>query len=224
MNTVLLLIGLLILAEVLGLWLKKRKRRRELLKRQRIRGEEGELETARLLEGMRGHFELLHHVYLPIGEGRTTELDLLMIHEKGLIVIENKNYSGFIYGRGSETYWMQVRERGEKRSFYSPVRQNEGHIRHLRAFLGQEAVPIWSVITFNERGQLRRVRVSRKTALVCSAVRVRRKLFWYLFWKRRVLNRRQVEELASFLRREAGQTKRIQKRHEKQMERAARRL
>lgn len=29
-------------------------------------------------------------------KGKTTEIDLLMIHEKGIFVFESKNYSGWI--------------------------------------------------------------------------------------------------------------------------------
>lgn len=36
--------------------------------------------------------------YIPKGNGETTELDVILLHESGIYVMESKNYSGWIFG------------------------------------------------------------------------------------------------------------------------------
>ena len=45
-----------------------------------------------------GMFVLLKNVYVP-RQNTSAEIDLLMIHEKGIFVFESKNYGGWIFGR-----------------------------------------------------------------------------------------------------------------------------
>ena len=59
------------------------------------------------------HFEaegcrFLFNLYVPKGNGRTSEIDIIMIHPKCLFVIECKNYSGWIFGNENNEYWTQV--------------------------------------------------------------------------------------------------------------------
>lgn len=197
-------------------------RKRQRLERQRKKGEEGELSTALFLERVRGYKKILHHVYVPKEGGGTTEIDLVMIHEKGMIVIENKNYKGSIYGKEDDLYWRQVYDDGGKRSFYNPVRQNQSHIRHLRRLLencGIGPLPYFSVITFNKEGSLRRIRVKKDTALITSTAKVRRRLKRRLRWLPKVLRKRQVDQLYDILMEEAGNTRKVRKKHEKQIHR-----
>lgn len=60
-------------------------------------GQFGEYSTEFALtnHNLKGHFAVLKNVYVPM-KGKTTEIDLLMIHEKGIFVFESKNYSGWI--------------------------------------------------------------------------------------------------------------------------------
>ena len=41
---------------------------------------------------------ILHNLYIPYNNGKTSEIDILFITKKGIFVIESKNYSGWIYG------------------------------------------------------------------------------------------------------------------------------
>ena len=47
-------------------------------------------EYALLSRSMEGYYVVLKNLYLPM-KGKTTEIDLLMIHEKGIFVFESKN-------------------------------------------------------------------------------------------------------------------------------------
>ena len=56
---------------------------------------ERELKFVRLL-GRKG--KILRNVYIPKDNGETTEIDVVYITQKGIFVIESKNYSGWIFG------------------------------------------------------------------------------------------------------------------------------
>lgn len=193
----------------------KRERQRECEKRQRQKGETGELITAQMLDRVRGYKRMLHHVYVfKTDGGGISEIDLVMIHEKGIIVIENKNYKGYIYGAEDDLYWSQVYGKREKRSFYNPVKQNQSHIRHLKRLLDshiQNPVPYLSVITFNNGGKLKKIRVNADTAVVTSSRKVRKCIRKRLRWKPRVLNKNQVDDIYYFLKNEAGNTRKVRK-------------
>lgn len=217
-----LILGVLVICLLAG-WIRKRRWRRECEERWREKGEEGELSTALLLSRVRGYKRLLHHVYVPKADGSgTTEIDLVMIHEKGIVVVENKNYMGYIYGTEDDLYWTQVFRKREKRSFYNPVKQNKSHIRHLKRLLAEQApeeVPYLSVVTFNDGGKLKRIRINIETATVTSSRKVRKHLRRRLRKLPRILSRSQVDEIYRFLLEEAGETRKIRKKHEKQVRR-----
>lgn len=102
-----------------------------------IKGEQGEQEVIRLLSKLKLHGHILNNVYIPTRSG-TTELDIIYVNQYGIYVIESKNYAGFILGDDKYNNWVvQYRKgQGEKQNkfnFYSPVRQNETHIKHLRS-------------------------------------------------------------------------------------------
>ena len=67
-------------------------------------------------------------------ETGTSQIDHVIISNYGIFVIETKNYSGWIFGDDRNQYWTQVIYKN-KAKFYNPVRQNQGHVRALKAVL-----------------------------------------------------------------------------------------
>lgn len=67
--------------------------------------------------GIEGERVVLTNLYLPM-KGKTTEIDLLMLHEKGIFVIESKYYSGWIFGSEDQLKWTQCFRNGRKEHFY----------------------------------------------------------------------------------------------------------
>lgn len=103
-----------------------------------------------------GQLVVLKNVYVPT-QGKTTEIDLLMIHEKGIFVFESKNYSGWIFGSEDQLNWTQRLQNGEKNRFYNPIRQNRTHINALAEYLGLPSSEFTSYIVFSERCELKKV-------------------------------------------------------------------
>ena len=99
-------------------------------------GQFGEFATEYALtnKNLDGELVVLKNIYVPT-QGKTTEIDLLMIHEKGIFVFESKNYSGWIFGSADQLNWTQSLQNGDKNKFYNPIRQNRTHIKALAAFL-----------------------------------------------------------------------------------------
>ena len=131
------------------------------------KGHYGEFSSYGKLVKLPGYHKVLFNIYIPNGNDKTTEIDLVYIHETGIYVIESKNYSGWIFGDGKSQKWMQIFPNGQKFSFYNPIKQNKGHIKALKVLLPSiEAAQFTSVIVFSERCQLKKVTCEEKDTYV----------------------------------------------------------
>ena len=90
---------------------------------------------------------VLHDVMIDAEEGKTSQIDLLMIGRKGIYVVEVKNYeNAMIYGNGKNNKWYYYRG-GKKYDIYSPLKQNKKHIQYLKEHLKYFGdVPCFSVL------------------------------------------------------------------------------
>ena len=134
-------------------------------------GKKGESYTATALgftnffgyEGM-----ILRNVYLPKGNGESTEVDLLYITKKGIFVLESKNYSGYIFGNEKSRNWTATLYAGKnafgsnvkKMHFYNPVWQNKGHVESLKKILNRPDITYYSMIVFSDRCELKDITIS----------------------------------------------------------------
>ena len=114
---------------------------------------------------------ILRNVYIPKDNGETSEIDVLFICQKGIIVIESKNYSGWIFGNEKDFNWTVSLANGTKNKFYNPIKQNRNHLKWLGQYIG-EAVPLFSMVAFSERCELKNVTVTSSDVLVLKRERV----------------------------------------------------
>lgn len=70
--------------------------------------------------------------------GRSTQIDHIIVSPYGVFVIETKGYKGWILGGENSEYWTQIIYKS-RHQFYNPIKQNEGHVRFLR-YLCESAV------------------------------------------------------------------------------------
>ena len=108
------------------------------------------------LENSGGKF--LFNVYIPKGDGHDTEIDVLLICKKGVLVFESKNLGGSICGNEAERYWRQSFHQNHEDSFYNPIKQNNAHIEHLKKLIGDYYTR--SIIVFSDECSLENVAVS----------------------------------------------------------------
>lgn len=116
---------------------------------------ERELKLVRLF-GRKG--KVLRNVYLPKDNGETSELDVVFITQKGIFIFESKNYSGWIFGDEKSKNWTSMLPNKQKSQFYNPIMQNKTHLKWMKQFVGEE-VPLFSIIVFSERCELKKVTV-----------------------------------------------------------------
>lgn len=107
------------------------------------------------LFGVKGR--VLRNVYIPTEDG-TTEIDVLFITQKGIFVIESKNYSGWIFGNERDQYWTAMLPNKQKNKFYNPIKQNNTHIKWLEKYL-VDKTPLFSIIVFSKRCELKQITV-----------------------------------------------------------------
>ena len=93
---------------------------------------------------------IFHDLYLEKYNGDFSQTDLVVITEVGIIVFEVKDYSGWIFGSGNQSYWTKVLAFGkQKYRFYNPIMQNNKHIRELKKrFEKFENIPFYSIVVF----------------------------------------------------------------------------
>lgn len=141
-------------------------------------GRRGENRTAGKLDwvdfcGRKG--KVLQNVYLPRPNGGTSEIDLLYVTQKGVFVIESKNYSGYIFGNEKNRNWTSTlyagkdwlgRKKVEKHQFYNPIWQNNSHIKALQQYIGID-IQTFSIIVFSDRCSFKSLTYSTPDVVVC---------------------------------------------------------
>lgn len=91
---------------------------------------------------------VLHDVLIDGAEGHTSQIDLLIVGNRGIYVIEVKLYAeAKIYGDTSKQKWYYYKG-GKKYDIYSPLRQNQKHVEYLKTFLKDFGdFPCFSIVT-----------------------------------------------------------------------------
>nr|WP_272878487.1 nuclease-related domain-containing protein [Clostridium sp. Cult3] len=117
----------------------------------------GEYLSFRILESLPGYSKILVNTYIP-KDDKTTEIDIIFIHQTGIYVIESKNYGGWIFGNENNKNWLQTFKNGHKSYFYNPIWQNNTHIKCLKNLLKDEKDDVYtSIIVFSERCTLKKI-------------------------------------------------------------------
>ena len=131
------------------------------------KGNYGEFLTFSYLEKLKDYHKIMTNLYIPKEDGTTTEVDLLMISEKGIFVFESKNYSGWIFGDEKNKTWTQSLPNKQKNRFFNPIWQNVGHINAVKRALGLSDESLFrSYIIFSERCTLKKITVNSPTVKV----------------------------------------------------------
>lgn len=119
---------------------------------ERNKGKKAEVKLAKFLERNLDSTEyyLFQDVTVPAFKGRTTQIDIVIISVFGIFVIENKDFSGTIFGKKEEPYWIQVFNKEKYFKFKNPIHQNFGHIKALQNLLNIPFENFFSIVVFSE--------------------------------------------------------------------------
>ena len=123
----------------------------------RIKGAKGEYRIAKLLRKLKKHeYKTFNDIYLEIN-GRTSQIDHLVISIYGIFVIETKNYQGWIHGNENSENWTQSIYK-EKVKFRNPVKQNWSHIYTLKDILSEfDFIEYHPIVVFAGKATLKNI-------------------------------------------------------------------
>ncbi len=134
-----------------------------------------------------GEKYIINDLILKGENGKTSQIDHILINENGVFVIETKNYSGRIYGNESQLQWTQVLNYGKiKNRIYNPIKQNDTHIYRLRELV-DVSFPIKSIIVFVQ-GNTRYINSDKVYTIEQMREQIKKK-------QKRTLTEKEMEEL-----------------------------
>lgn len=112
---------------------------------------------------------ILRNVYLHRENGKLTEIDIVLITNSGIIVLESKNYTGWIFGNEYDSNWTQTFPKGTKVKFFNPVSQNTIHISSLQHNLSEfPNLLYFSIVVFGNECELKEVPASTENTYVIN--------------------------------------------------------
>ena len=127
------------------------------------KGKMGECKVCNIADSVNGYKKIRLNSYIPTEDGRTTEIDVLMIHESGIYLFESKNYSGWIFGTENQQEWVQSfrsGRRSKKIPFPNPIIQNHVHMKWLQNFLKDNSFLFYSFIVFGNDCELKNITIT----------------------------------------------------------------
>jgi len=116
-------------------------------KNPKVLGERGENQVKRIIGKTVENEQYVINNLTLVNDGKTSQIDHIVINPRGIFVIETKNYSGRIYGSEKQLEWTQVLSYGKvKNKFYNPLKQNATHVYIVKKLV--EKLPVRSVVVF----------------------------------------------------------------------------
>lgn len=118
--------------------------------------------------------------YIETIKQETTEIDVLLLTQKGIFVFEAKNYTGWIFGDDTSRNWTQTLPQGkgkkaQKFKFFNPILQNEHHIKVLKETLLDKDV-YHSILVFSNHCELKKVSYSKERCTILYLSQLKRYL------------------------------------------------
>ena len=111
-----------------------------------IRGRRGERRISSRLFSLPREYHVFNDVYIE-AQGRSVQIDHIVVSRYGIFVIETKNYTGWIYGNDKSEFWIKNMY-GNKYRFRNPLKQNYSHVKSLQALLGVPESKFIPIIVF----------------------------------------------------------------------------
>lgn len=119
-----------------------------------VKGAVGEgIVAAKLLDLNKQYYKVING-FLAVGKDKSVQIDHIVVSIYGIFVIEDKNYSGTIYGGEEKTKWYEYCH-GKQYPTYNPILQNRGHARYLKKVLKRWNPTIYSIVAFSDNAVLK---------------------------------------------------------------------
>ena len=105
------------------------------------RGDAGESKVEKVLDSLPIYHQLINNLMLVSTSCVSHQIDHIFICEKGVFVIETKNYYGKISSDPRDSIWTKE-IKGKKIVISNPLTQNKSHVRIIKATLKEETTII----------------------------------------------------------------------------------
>ncbi len=177
------------------------------------KGQFGEYLTEYCLNKVKGYKEVLKNLYLPLSNGKTTEIDLIMINSKGIFVFESKNYGGWIFGSEDQKNWTQVFPNKEKYRFYNPIMQNRTHINVISRITKLNKENMFSFIIFSKRCELKKVPNNTDEFTILKRENLIDELDLVMRKKKEIFSVEQIKEITAKLKKYTEVSDEVKRKH-----------
>lgn len=99
-------------------------------------------------------YYLFNNVTVSSSHTITTQIDHIVVSKYGIFVIENKDFSGWIFGNKDRKLWTQTLP-GKKSQFQNPIIQNFTHISALKEHLPFLKKVFYNIVVFSEESEFK---------------------------------------------------------------------
>ena len=126
-----------------------------------VKGFLGEIFIRFLLEFLdKDKYIVINDVLILTSEGRSSQIDHVIISLYGIFIIETKNYNGWIFGNEHSKNWTQVIYK-TKNQFYNPIIQNKGHVKAFQDLLSDyTSIRYIPIVVFTLKANFKKLEVT----------------------------------------------------------------
>lgn len=126
----------------------------------KIIGSIGEYYVAKILKRLnKTNYKVYNNIYIK-KNGRTSQIDHLVLSIYGIFVIETKNYKGWIFGNENSKYWTQTLYK-KKYKIFNPVIQNWTHVNFLKGLSPElKVLRYFPIVVFAGNAKLKKINSS----------------------------------------------------------------
>lgn len=124
------------------------------LNRRKIFGNAGEFWVKKELKKLNNEYKTINDVMIETSDGKTHQIDHIVISKYGIFVIETKHFNATLHGDDYVKNWTY---KTYKKTEYikNPVHQNYGHVQALKEILNIEEDKLISIVCITSNAKLR---------------------------------------------------------------------
>ena len=124
------------------------------LNRRKIFGKAGEFWTKRELRKLNNEYKTINDVMIETNDGKTHQIDHIVISKYGIFVIETKHFNAALQGDNYVKNWTY---KTFKKTEYikNPIHQNYGHVQALKEILNIEEDKFISIVCITSNAKAR---------------------------------------------------------------------
>lgn len=119
----------------------------------KFKGASGERKVKKVINNNSNKNTYVINDYITEKDGKTSQIDHIVIRPQGIEVVETKNYNGTIYGKKDEKSWTSHYGHKKNYKMQNPINQNQGHCQAIKDIIGKD-VPIQNTVVFTGKGNI----------------------------------------------------------------------